>query len=507
MASQYNITARGGYEALRPQPWPNETRRRRGSHSDQGTAYTILKWAFILAVSSSILAVISVSYTDIKKIKKAHPPHYLSEPPEAHTSDVIITWMEVFKRLTTETPGFTPPVAARAFGYMSLALNEAVQVGRESGGITMSGRITGFDLTTMYDKHSDYHWPSVVNAVFEKMASSFYFTTSDSPAFALIAKTSTEFNVIYSDVDAKARLTSREFAGDLADKVLAYAALDGGSGSQMNNFPLPFKSNATKNLMTGNYIIDGWQPTKPRYQDALQPFWGDNRPFLASSLDVDADIQSATVPMHVNSTAGSPFFEAAKFVYDTVNSQTPEQKIIAEFWSDDPMTSATPPGHSIAILNQLIREKNVNLAEAAEQFAMLGISVNDAFISCWKVKYDTDYPRPVTFINDNIDASWNATLETPPFPEYTSGHSVQTGALAAILTALYGDSTAFTDATHKDRTDIDGTPRTYASFHAMAEEAALSRLYGGIHFEEAIHLGLVQGRRIGSNVVALFEAK
>ncbi|MFT6127235.1 MAG: hypothetical protein ACJAVA_001722, partial [Flavobacteriaceae bacterium] len=101
--------------------------------------------------------------------------------------------------------------------------------------------------------------------------------------------------------------------------------------------------------------------------------------------------------------------------------------------------------------------------------------------------------------------NWGTILETPPFPEYTSGHSVQSGALAKILTSIFGEDYSFTDRTHEDRTDIDGTPRDYDTFYDMAEEAAISRLYGGIHFQEGIDLGLIQGYQIGENVIDIFE--
>jgi len=210
-------------------------------------------------------------------------------------------------------------------------------------------------------------------------------------------------------------------------------------------------------------------------------------------------------PPEYSTDINSVYYNRALEVYNVVNNITPDQRIIAEFWSDDPKTSATPPGHSIAILNQLINDIDLNLADASEAFARLGIAISDSFISCWKVKYLTNYPRPVTVINNQIDASWKPVLVTPPFPEYTSGHSVQSGALAEVLTSFFGNDYKFTDRTHQNRTDIDGTPREYFSFYNMAEEAAASRLYGGIHFKEAIELGLEQGYQIGKNVNDIFE--
>ena len=106
--------------------------------------------------------------------------------------------------------------------------------------------------------------------------------------------------------------------------------------------------------------------------------------------------------------------------------------------------------------------------------------------------------RPITFIRSKIDATWTSLLTTPPFPEYSSGHSVQSGALAKVLSESFGLDYTFTDKTHAARTDIDGSPRTYKSFYELASEAAVSRVYGGIHFREAVERGIEQGVRVGA---------
>jgi hypothetical protein len=133
---------------------------------------------------------------------------------------------------------------------------------------------------------------------------------------------------------------------------------------------------------------------------------------------------------------------------------------------------------------------------AAEAYAKVGIAVADAFISCWSTKFRYNLLRPVTYIRGVIDPAWGSLLVTPPFPEYTSGHSVQSAASAQVLTDLFG-TVAFTDHTHDDR---GLAPRSFGSFKQAAEEAAISRLYGGIHFSTAIDLGLEQGLCVGRRV-------
>ncbi len=183
-----------------------------------------------------------------------------------------------------------------------------------------------------------------------------------------------------------------------------------------------------------------------------------------------------------------------------MNNLTQEERTIAFYWSDDPGDPGTPPGHSISIATQVLQMEKASLALAAETYCKVGIAVSDAFVSCWRCKYHFNLLRPITYIRENIDVSWSTVLSTPPFPEYTSGHSVQSGATAQVLSDLFGYNYHFTDRTHEHRTDIDGSPRSYDSFFDMADEAAISRLYGGIHYRDAIEIGVEQGIKIGQAV-------
>jgi hypothetical protein len=187
-------------------------------------------------------------------------------------------------------------------------------------------------------------------------------------------------------------------------------------------------------------------------------------------------------------------------VYEVVDGLSAEQLEIARFWSDDPGTTPTPPGHSIAITSQILRLEDESLATAAEAYARVGIAVSDAFVACWHQKYVHNLLRPVTYLRQFVDPGWLPPLVTPPFPEYPSGHSVQSGAAFQVLTDLFGDGYAFVDRTH----DVRGLrPRAFGSFREAADEAAISRLYAGIHFRAAIADGLAQGLCIGRAVSAL----
>ncbi|WP_289644188.1 vanadium-dependent haloperoxidase [Maribacter aestuarii] len=407
------------------------------------------------------------------------------EIAKTYSSEVVVDWYELIKTLTKETPGFTPPVAARAFGYIGIALYEGVSIGLPNK-TSLSGKLNGLQYTIQTEDLEMYHWPAVANAILNQTTLYFYSNTSDERMEAIMDLNNEYTSKYQLELVPEVFEASQVLAKEVADNIIEWSETDGGMNGQFNNFPT-------------DYILPltaSWKPTAPDFSGPLQPYWGTNRPFLLANVDA---VQPVAPPI-ASTDENSLCYERATEVYNVVNNITSEQIKIAEFWSDDPVTTATPPGHSIAIANQLIVENNSNLGEATEIFAKLGIAISDAFISCWKTKYETLYVRPITYINENIDPNWEPILSTPPFPEYTSGHSVQSGALAEVMISFFGENYAFVDRTHEGRTDIDGTPRAYDSFIDMAEEAAVSRLYGGIHYQEAIYLGLEQGYAIGRNV-------
>jgi hypothetical protein len=231
-------------------------------------------------------------------------------------------------------------------------------------------------------------------------------------------------------------------------------------------------------------------------QAPLLPQWGNNRPFVMPT----GNACPLPPPPEYSEDPGSQFYAEAKEVFDVAANLTDEQKTIARFWSDDPMLSPTPPGHWMSIALQILERDGADVKTHLDVMTRLGIGMSDAFIGCWYSKFEYDLVRPVTYIRRVIDPNWETALITPPFPEYPSGHSTQSGAAATVLTALYGSAYAFSDATHED----DGLAvRDYTSFWDAAEEAGLSRLYGGIHFRAAIERGLDQGRCIGEHTNAL----
>jgi hypothetical protein len=241
-----------------------------------------------------------------------------------------------------------------------------------------------------------------------------------------------------------------------------------------------------------------WEPTPPDFNpNPLQPCWGMIRPMVLTS----GEECSPPGPPVFSTDRTSNFYAAGLEVYHVVLDLTEEQKTIADYWSDGPGDSGTPPGHWIAIVSQIARHDELSLAAAAEAYARVGIAVHDAFINCWTPKYFYNLQRPVTYIQDNINATWLPYIMTPPFPTYTSGHSTQSGAAAHVLTDMF-ESKRFTDTTHTDHGLVPPQePRTFDSFDAAAAEAAVSRLYGGIHFAFDNDNGLASGQCIGQVII------
>ncbi len=407
---------------------------------------------------------------------------------DAYSSQVVTQWMDLLLKLTQEGPGFTPPVAARAFGYTSLTLYESVRPGMP-GYKTMAGQVNDLTIGMLPQvKDKAYHWGAVANAALATIIRSCYNNASTENLTA-IDELEAYFTTQVFSTEANRNILNRSVAygKGVGEAMVAYTISDNQGACYDNNFPESYVP------PTGDGL---WVPTLPDFQRALQPYWGEVRPFVTKNVETPMP----PPPPVYSTNPASAFWMETMEVYNTVKNLTAEQKVIAEFWSDDPGTTATPPGHSISILKQILEDEDANLALAAEAFAKMGMGLHDAFISCWHAKYAYNLIRPITVIHQYIDQGFAIPLVTPPFPEYPSGHSVQSGAAAQILTDLFGNDYSFTDHLHESRTDIDGRARSFDSFDDFAEEAAISRLYGGIHYRAAIELGVVQGKEIGSNI-------
>ncbi len=249
-----------------------------------------------------------------------------------------------------------------------------------------------------------------------------------------------------------------------------------------------------------------WYPTPPAYIEAIEPNWRTIKPMLIDSCSQFKPV----LPVTFSKDSTSRFYKLAQEVYTIGNTLTPDQRFIASYWDCNPFAVNTsghmsigfkkisPGGHWMNITNLVTDQLKLPFDQAIEVESLVAMTLMDAFISCWDEKYRSNRIRPETYINRYISPRWQPLLQTPPFPEYTSGHSVISTAVAEVLTFLLGDNVEFTDNTE---VIFDLPERKFSSFRQAASEAAISRLYGGIHFRDAIEDGQKQGKALGNFVI------
>ena len=253
----------------------------------------------------------------------------------------------------------------------------------------------------------------------------------------------------------------------------------------------------TKGTFTNRPKADGpttlpsFNPVKP-----TEPYWGQLRPFVLT----DGDVCAPPPPPVYSEAPGSAFRAMAQAFHDSVKVLTPEQKQVALFWADNPVATGTPGFHWISVVNQMVARRALNADAAVELYALTSLAIADAFIGCWREKYRSNVVRPVTYVRRTIDPAFQTLIPTPPFPEYPSGHSVQSGAAVHVLIALLGDTIPYADST---QVDIGQPARRFESFSAARREVAISRVYAGVHYMPAVLDGLTQSECVGARVRAL----
>jgi hypothetical protein len=415
------------------------------------------------------------------------------EPAEAAASfdhALASAWFELYEVLVRETPGFSAPVAARAYAYGALALYEALVFAMPERR-SWAGALAGLEALPSVEPGSP---PLLVaNAALAHATRALFSNVRPKNALRIAALEAgwrqRHDGVVDPDVIARA-----EAEGVMvAEALLTWAASDGGADAQFRNFDAEYQVPAGVS----------WQPT-PREVGAplppLQPHWGDHRPFMPTLVAC-----APPPPPAYSDDPNSVIYREALEVVAAVSGITPAQRETAQYWADDAASSATPAGHWFSIATHVLQAHGADLASAAEVYARLGVALNDAFISCWSTKFRELHIRPITYIQRVIDPGWNRPrltdpLLTPPFPEYTSGHSVVSAAAATVLTGMFGHDVGFVDDFHVDR-GFDARP--YRSFWEAANEAARSRMVGGIHFRYGIDHGLDEGRCVAERVVAI----
>lgn len=404
---------------------------------------------------------------------------------DRHAPDVVQAWFRTLYSTIMDEPAMTPGRAARVYGYAAVAGYEAVVPGAP-GLVSLAGQLRDLTAPPRATPARAIDWPAAVSAAIGTAATSLLRLGSAS-AHAAIADQLTAHREQRRAAGVPAEILDRSWRYGMAigDHVAAWALTDGAEAT----FTQPYTPPVGEAL---------WRSTPPNFGTAIDPYWGDVRTMALPAADFCAP---EPPPAAFSTSPDSAFWAEAQAVLDSSDALTDAGRATALYWRDNPITSGLPSGHWILLTAQLSGDLGLSLAGAAEAQALAGITLHDAFVSCWHEKYVTNLLRPVSYIRAHVPgrSDWLSFVNTPQFPEYTSGHSVASRAAATVLTEVLG-AVPFTDRTHTSRNPQLGT-RSFASFHEAADQAAGSRLLGGIHYPMGIDLGLSQGAHVGRTVL------
>lgn len=379
---------------------------------------------------------------------------------------------------------FSPPVASRIYAYSNLASYEAIRFARP-GYVSIATQLHGFGPLPEPEKGKSYN--------FLLAATKAAFTVAEKITFSADTLANYQANV-YEDfkslLDEETYNRSIAFGQAVGQIILKRTASDN------------YKQTRGMEKFLGSNDPGKWRPTPPDYSDGAEPYWA-----MIKTFKLDSASQFQCGPPYAYSTdTTSNFFKQVKEVYNIGKNLTDSQKTIARYWDDNPFVTEhsghltyankkiTPVGHWMGITGIACKEKNLNEVETAQTYLVTSLAIFDGFIACWKVKYQTQVVRPITVINELVDQGWQPFLQTPPFPEHTSAHSVISAAAATVLSKRFGDNFAFHDTSEME---YIGLQRSFSSFMNASLEASVSRVYGGIHYSRSVQEGVVFGKEIG----------
>ncbi len=409
-------------------------------------------------------------------------------------AESALRWNTLFLDIERYAAGYRPGPAPRMLGITNFAAYEALvsgMPGYNSLAVRFSVSIPKADASR------EYHWPSVLNALYGSMYIEMFPDISaelKNRISALEAELEQRYKGQVAD-DIYQR--SRDHGKSVARVMLDWAATDS------------WGHNAHRDPFRGYVPPVGpglWVPTFPGPGNGMFPYWGKVRVWALPDA-----AKVCRPPYKHTDNSNSEYYTNVIEVYNkTVPSLTYEDKWIAEFWSDDLVDLTFSPGPRwVAILNQVIEKEKSNLETAIFAYAKTSMALNDAAVGCWNSKFTYNVERPITAIHRTTDPNWETALynpltglnnNTPSFPAYPSGHSTMGAAAAEAMTSIFGPSYRMTDNCHYGRSEFLGLPRTFASFYEMAEENAYSRIPLGVHFRMDCEEGVRYGYEIGRYV-------
>lgn len=389
---------------------------------------------------------------------------------------------------------FSPPVASRIYSYANLAGYEALRP-FDAQYESLGGKLKRFQAGPKPEAGKEYCFPLASTRAFLTVARALTFSVDFYDEFEKPFYEQYQKDGVPDEVYER----SMAYGEAVAKHVLDYAAKD--TYKQTRGF---------KHTVTNEE--GSWVPTPPAYMDAAEPQWNKLRCW---AMDTCNQFMLPRPPAF-SLAKGSSYEKELNEVYQTGKNVDKLKQDIAYFWDDNAFVmnvaghvmyaskKMTPGGHWLAIAQTVARQKKLNMMQTVEAYALTSFALSDGFIACWDEKYRSKTVRPETVINKSIDPKWTPFLQTPPFPEYPSGHSVISTAAATVLTQLMGDNIAFTDSTEFK---YGHGVRSFTSFRNAANEASISRLYGGIHYRSALTNGQLMGEKVGKQVIEKIHAR
>lgn len=384
---------------------------------------------------------------------------------------------------------YSPPVTSRTYAYVSVAAYETL-IKNNGAQLSFAGQLHG--LTPVPNPAGNQEYSPTLAAVHAILMTSKPLVISEEKIEAF--EKELEHEMRDNGMPAEIFDNSITYGKQVAEHIISWARND------------QYKETRALPLYRVRNDASSWKPTPPAYIKAIEPNWNKLRTF---AIDSAAQFKPAPPPIFSTDT-NSVFYKDARQVYQQVKSNSAEQIDIAKFWDCNPFTmnvrghvmyatkKISPNGHWMNITRLACQQVDADAVQSAEAYACLAVTLADCFISCWDEKYRSVVIRPETYINQHIDPTWLPVLQTPPFPEYTSGHSVISAGASVMLGQLFGENFAFADSSELEF----GLPvRHFSSFLDAANEAAISRLYGGIHYMPAIASGQREGFAIGKSLV------
>ena len=401
------------------------------------------------------------------------------------TTDISSIYTEMMDLMIHDVTN--PPLASRFFAYTTLAGYEVISQ-NEKGFKSMLGVLNEYPDLKKTDSIQGYAYQLSALLAMLETAKKMQPSGKLLEKYRLHLLDSCRQSGYTEDVISQ----SEKYALAVSKKILAYAKAD--RYNKISNYQRYTPSNTP----------GSWYPTPPAFFEAVEPWFKTVRPFTLDTCN--QFIPSPPVPFSTDKN--SAFFKMMLTNYN--DTLTEDHRLIAAFWDCNPFAlqdkghllmgvkKISPGAHWMGITGIACAKAGKSFGESMMIFSNVAVGLMDGFICCWDEKYRSNRIRPETAIRKYIDTKWTPLLQTPPFPEYLSGHSTISATSATILTHYFGDKFNYTDSVEVRY----GLPaRSFTSFLQAAQEAAVSRFYGGIHFKDAIDNGLLQGYKVGDWVV------